>query len=77
MKPPIRVAVVEDKAPLRQQYERLLNEAEGFTCCGAFADAESAQWQSAATASSEGVAGLGSSRPSTRSVVDDIGLRTK
>ena len=42
MKPPIRVAVVEDKAPLRQQYERLLNEAEGFTCCGAFADAESA-----------------------------------
>jgi DNA-binding NarL/FixJ family response regulator len=42
MKPPIRVAIVEDKAALRQQYERLLNEAPGFECCAAFGDAESA-----------------------------------
>jgi DNA-binding transcriptional LysR family regulator len=49
------------------------------------ADTESARWQSPATASSEGVgdaasdraSGLDSRRPSTRSVVDDIGLRTK
>jgi DNA-binding NarL/FixJ family response regulator len=42
MKSPIRVAVIEDKATLRNEYAELLASAPGFTCCGAFSDAESA-----------------------------------
>lgn len=42
MKPRIRVAIIEDKATLRSQYERLLNDAPGFACCAAYGDAESA-----------------------------------
>jgi DNA-binding NarL/FixJ family response regulator len=39
---PIRVALVEDHALLRRQLAQLVNEAEGFVCVGAYADAESA-----------------------------------
>lgn len=42
MKPSIRVTLVEDKATLRRQFSKLLAEAPGFACSGAFADAESA-----------------------------------
>jgi DNA-binding NarL/FixJ family response regulator len=42
MNRPIRVALVEDHAPLRQQIAQLIGEAPGFECAGAFADAESA-----------------------------------
>jgi len=40
--PAIRVALVEDHAPLRQQLAQLIGETPGFDCVGAFADAESA-----------------------------------
>lgn len=40
--PPIRVALVEDNAPLRKQLAQLINEAPGFDCVGAFPDAEAA-----------------------------------
>jgi DNA-binding NarL/FixJ family response regulator len=42
MKAPIRVAIVEDNARLRQQFVRLLDESPGFVSCGAYPDAESA-----------------------------------
>jgi DNA-binding NarL/FixJ family response regulator len=42
MKTPIRVTIVEDKATLRRQFAQLLADAPGFSCIGAFADAESA-----------------------------------
>jgi len=38
----IRVALVEDNAPLRSQLSQLIGGAPGFECVGAFADAESA-----------------------------------
>jgi DNA-binding NarL/FixJ family response regulator len=42
MKSPIRVAIVEDNARLRQQFVRLLGESPGFISCGVYPDAESA-----------------------------------
>jgi len=42
MTPPIRVALVEDNARLRQQLAQLIGESPGFSCIGAFADAEAA-----------------------------------
>jgi DNA-binding NarL/FixJ family response regulator len=42
MKPSIRVAIIEDKATLRNQYAQLLAGAPGFDCCAAYSDAESA-----------------------------------
>ena len=42
MTQPIRVALVEDNAPLRKQLAQLIGEAPGFECVGAFADAETA-----------------------------------
>lgn len=42
MSSPIRVALVEDHAPLRNQLAQLIGEAPGFECVGAFADAEAA-----------------------------------
>ena len=39
---PIRVALVEDNAPLRLQLAQLIGGAPGFLCVGDFADAESA-----------------------------------
>jgi len=38
----IKVAIVEDDAPVRDQLERLINRAHGFHCVGAYADGESA-----------------------------------
>lgn len=42
MTQPIRVALVEDNAPLRAQLAQLIGGASGFVCVGAFADAEAA-----------------------------------
>ncbi len=42
MSSPIRVALVEDHAPLRNQLAQWIGEAPGFECAGAFADAETA-----------------------------------
>lgn len=42
MSSPIRVALVEDHAPLRNQLAQWIGEAPGFECVGAFADAEAA-----------------------------------
>lgn len=42
MTPAIRVALVEDNAPLRKQLAQLIGEAPGFECVAAFADAEAA-----------------------------------
>jgi DNA-binding NarL/FixJ family response regulator len=42
MKPKIRVAVVEDKELLREQYAAVLNASAATTCCGVFPDGESA-----------------------------------
>lgn len=42
MSSPIRVALVEDHAPLRNQLAQWIGEAPGFECVGAFADAETA-----------------------------------
>lgn len=42
MNSPIRVALIEDKAALRNEYVQLLNNAPGFLCCATFSDAESA-----------------------------------
>ena len=38
----ISVALIEDNAPLRQQYSRIIDKAPGFRCSGAWPDAESA-----------------------------------
>jgi DNA-binding NarL/FixJ family response regulator len=38
----IKVAIVEDDAPVREELARLINRAEGFRCLGVYADGETA-----------------------------------
>src|SRR5271165_3814158 len=38
----IKVAIVEDDAPVREELARLINRAEGFRCLGTYADGETA-----------------------------------
>ncbi len=42
MSAPIRVALVEDNTPLREQLAALISGAPGFTCAGTFADGAAA-----------------------------------